>query len=100
MAFHRVHGVNTHIARIFNTYGPRMQLHDGRVVPAFLDQALRGEPNPTGTGTAARARPSRAGFGSALRGPLGRAPTALDGAPRWRRRWKPPCVRKQRRLLQ
>ena len=44
MAFHRVHGVNTHIARIFNTYGPRMQLHDGRVVPAFLDQALRGEP--------------------------------------------------------
>ena len=44
MHFHRVHGVNTHIARIFNTYGPRMQLHDGRVVPAFLDQALRGEP--------------------------------------------------------
>ncbi len=44
MAFHRVHGVNSHIARIFNTYGPRMQLHDGRVVPAFLDQALRGEP--------------------------------------------------------
>jgi dTDP-glucose 4,6-dehydratase len=44
MAFHRVYGVNTHIARIFNTYGPRMQLHDGRVVPAFLDQALRGEP--------------------------------------------------------
>lgn len=44
MAFHRAHGVNTHIARIFNTYGPRMQLHDGRVVPTFLDQALRGEP--------------------------------------------------------
>ncbi len=44
MAFHRVHGMNTHIARIFNTYGPRMQLRDGRVVPAFLDQALRGEP--------------------------------------------------------
>lgn len=44
MAFHRACGVNTHIARIFNTYGPRMQLRDGRVVPAFLDQALRGEP--------------------------------------------------------
>lgn len=44
MAYHRVHGVRTHIARIFNTYGPRMQLNDGRVVPAFLDQALRGEP--------------------------------------------------------
>lgn len=44
MAYHRVHGVRTHIARIFNTYGPRMQLHDGRVVPAFLDQSLRGEP--------------------------------------------------------
>ena len=44
MAFHRVHGLRTNIARIFNTYGPRMQLHDGRVVPAFLDQALRGQP--------------------------------------------------------
>jgi dTDP-glucose 4,6-dehydratase len=44
MAYHRVHGVRTTIARIFNTYGPRMQLKDGRVVPAFLDQALRGEP--------------------------------------------------------
>lgn len=44
MAYHRVHGVRTNIARIFNTYGPRMQLNDGRVVPAFLDQALRGEP--------------------------------------------------------
>lgn len=44
MAYHRVHGVRTAIARIFNTYGPRMQLNDGRVVPAFLDQALRGEP--------------------------------------------------------
>lgn len=43
MAYHRVHGVRTNIARIFNTYGPRMQLQDGRVVPAFLDQALRGE---------------------------------------------------------
>jgi len=44
MAFHRKHGVRTNIARIFNTYGPRMKLNDGRVVPAFLDRALRGEP--------------------------------------------------------
>jgi len=44
MAYHRFHGVRTNIARIFNTYGPRMALNDGRVVPAFLDQALRGEP--------------------------------------------------------
>jgi dTDP-glucose 4,6-dehydratase len=44
MAYHRYHGVRTNIARIFNTYGPRMKLNDGRVVPAFLDQALRGEP--------------------------------------------------------
>ncbi len=44
MAFHRTHGVRTNIARIFNTYGPRMALDDGRVVPAFLDQALRGMP--------------------------------------------------------
>jgi dTDP-glucose 4,6-dehydratase len=44
MAYHRAHGVRTNIARIFNTYGPRMALDDGRVVPAFLDQALRGEP--------------------------------------------------------
>jgi len=44
MAYHRYHGMRTHIARIFNTYGPRMALKDGRVVPAFLDQALRGEP--------------------------------------------------------
>jgi dTDP-glucose 4,6-dehydratase len=43
MAFHRKHGLKTTIARIFNTYGPRMALNDGRVVPAFLDQALRGE---------------------------------------------------------
>lgn len=42
MAFHRVHGMKTNIARIFNTYGPRMALNDGRVVPAFIDQALRG----------------------------------------------------------
>src|SRR5438477_5704099 len=44
MAFHRTHHTRTNIARIFNTYGPRMKLNDGRVVPAFLDQALRGEP--------------------------------------------------------
>jgi dTDP-glucose 4,6-dehydratase len=44
MAYHRVHGMATTIARIFNTYGPRMALDDGRVVPAFIDQALRGEP--------------------------------------------------------
>jgi dTDP-glucose 4,6-dehydratase len=44
MAYHRVHGIRTNIARIFNTYGPRMALDDGRVVPAFLDQALRGQP--------------------------------------------------------
>ena len=44
MAYHRTHGIRTSIARIFNTYGPRMALNDGRVVPAFLDQALRGEP--------------------------------------------------------
>ncbi|MGE5647800.1 MAG: UDP-glucuronic acid decarboxylase family protein [Acidobacteriota bacterium] len=43
MAYHRHHGLRTNIARIFNTYGPRMKLDDGRVVPAFLDQALRGE---------------------------------------------------------
>ena len=44
MAYHRAHGLRTNIARIFNTYGPRMKLDDGRVVPAFLDQALRGIP--------------------------------------------------------
>ncbi len=44
MAFHRTHRMRTNIARIFNTYGPRMKLNDGRVVPAFMDQALRGEP--------------------------------------------------------
>lgn len=43
MAYHREHGVNTHIIRIFNTYGERMQLNDGRVVPNFIYQALRGE---------------------------------------------------------
>ncbi len=44
MAYHRKHGVRTTIARIFNTYGPRMKLDDGRVVPQFIDQALKGEP--------------------------------------------------------
>jgi dTDP-glucose 4,6-dehydratase len=44
MAYHRAHGVNTHIVRIFNTYGPRMRLDDGRVLPNFMGQALRGEP--------------------------------------------------------
>ena len=43
MAYHRFHGVDTCIARIFNTYGPRMRLNDGRVVPNFILQALRGE---------------------------------------------------------
>jgi dTDP-glucose 4,6-dehydratase len=43
MAYHRYHGVDTRIARIFNTYGPRMRLNDGRVVPNFIHQALRGE---------------------------------------------------------
>ena len=43
MAYHRVHGVETRIVRIFNTYGPRMRPNDGRVVPAFVDQALAGE---------------------------------------------------------
>jgi dTDP-glucose 4,6-dehydratase len=44
MAYHRTHGLRTNIARIFNTYGPRMALDDGRVVPAFLERALKGEP--------------------------------------------------------
>ncbi|MEM1041207.1 MAG: UDP-glucuronic acid decarboxylase family protein [Bacteroidota bacterium] len=44
MAYHRVHGVETRIVRIFNTYGPRMRLDDGRALPAFMGQALRGEP--------------------------------------------------------
>jgi len=43
MAYHRVHGVDSRIARIFNTYGPRMRIKDGRVVPAFITQALTGE---------------------------------------------------------
>ena len=44
MAYHTHHGLETRIIRIFNTYGPRMRLDDGRVLPAFLSQALRGEP--------------------------------------------------------
>lgn len=44
MAYHRYHGLETRIVRIFNTYGPRMRLRDGRVVPNFIQQALRGEP--------------------------------------------------------
>ena len=44
MAYHRVHGLDTRIVRIFNTYGPRMRPNDGRVVPAFIQQSLLGEP--------------------------------------------------------
>jgi len=43
MAYHRYHGVDTRIVRIFNTYGPRMRINDGRAIPAFISQALRGE---------------------------------------------------------
>ncbi|HPF97206.1 MAG: UDP-glucuronic acid decarboxylase family protein [Flavobacteriaceae bacterium] len=43
MAYHRFHGLETRIVRIFNTYGPRMRLNDGRVIPAFMGQALRGQ---------------------------------------------------------
>jgi dTDP-glucose 4,6-dehydratase len=43
MAYHRYHKVDTHIVRIFNTYGPRLQLNDGRVISNFMKQALRGE---------------------------------------------------------
>ena len=43
MAYHRFHGLDTRIVRIFNTYGPRMRVNDGRVIPAFMGQALRGE---------------------------------------------------------
>ena len=43
MAYHTFHGLETRIVRIFNTYGPRMRLNDGRVIPAFIGQALRGE---------------------------------------------------------
>jgi dTDP-glucose 4,6-dehydratase len=43
MAYHRVHGIETRIVRIFNTYGPRMRVDDGRAIPAFMGQALRGQ---------------------------------------------------------
>jgi dTDP-glucose 4,6-dehydratase len=43
VAYHRYHGVNTKIVRIFNTYGPRMRVNDGRAAPAFISQALRNE---------------------------------------------------------
>jgi dTDP-glucose 4,6-dehydratase len=55
MAYHRMHGVRTRIVRIFNTYGPRMRLNDGRVLPNFLCQALRGEP-PTIYGDGSQTR--------------------------------------------
>jgi len=55
MAYHRFHGVDTKIVRIFNTYGPRMRPMDGRVVPAFITQALKGEPMTVfGDGTQTR----------------------------------------------
>jgi len=44
MAYHRIHSIDTRIVRIFNTYGPRMRPMDGRVMPTFVSQALRGEP--------------------------------------------------------
>jgi dTDP-glucose 4,6-dehydratase len=44
MAYHRAHGIDTRIVRIFNTYGPRMRANDGRAIPAFISQALRGDP--------------------------------------------------------
>lgn len=44
MSYHRFHGINTRIVRIFNTYGPRMRLDDGRVIPNFIQQALKNEP--------------------------------------------------------
>ena len=44
MAYHRYHGLDTRIVRIFNTFGPRMRRDDGRAIPNFIDQALRGQP--------------------------------------------------------
>lgn len=55
MAYHTFHGVETRIVRIFNTYGPRMRLDDGRVLPAFIGQALRGE-NLTAFGDGSQTR--------------------------------------------
>src|SRR4030066_840163 len=55
MAYHRTHGIQTRIARIFNTYGPRMRLDDGRALPNFMVQALKGEDIPVyGNGTQTR----------------------------------------------
>ena len=55
MAYHRTHGVDTRVARIFNTYGPRMRIRDGRVIPAFFTQAILAEPLTVfGTGTQTR----------------------------------------------
>ena len=55
MAYHRAHGVDTRIVRIFNTYGPRMRAEDGRAIPAFISQALREEPLTVfGTGSQTR----------------------------------------------
>jgi dTDP-glucose 4,6-dehydratase len=55
MAYHRTHGVDTRVARIFNTYGPRMRIRDGRVIPAFFTQSILGEPITVfGTGTQTR----------------------------------------------
>lgn len=56
MAYHRFHGVNTGIVRIFNTYGPRMDLEDGRALPNLLKQALLGQPSPCMGTEARRAR--------------------------------------------
>ena len=56
MAYHRFHGLDTRIVRIFNTYGPRMRLNDGRVVPNFIYQALTNQPLTVyGQGTQTRA---------------------------------------------
>lgn len=55
MAYHRAHGIDTRIVRIFNTYGPRMRMDDGRAIPAFISQALRQEPVTVfGTGNQTR----------------------------------------------
>ena len=63
MAYHRYHGIDTKIVRIFNTYGPRMRLRDGRVVPAFIGQALAGIPLTIfGDGSQTRSFLLRLGF--------------------------------------
>ncbi|MBU1932344.1 MAG: NAD-dependent epimerase/dehydratase family protein, partial [Candidatus Omnitrophica bacterium] len=55
MAYHKTHGLNTHIVRIFNTYGPRMRKQDGRAIPNFISQALKNEPMTVyGKGTQTR----------------------------------------------